>query len=132
MDGWDENPPHTKKILIAWGDHQGIGHASTSHAQCVIERMGYESGTYDTFILSDSAMIRYGNPSVQGAAGQGLLDIADAIFFIGQRNIVLSDQQKVDLIKFIRNGGGFIASHQVRTTLYIGFASLLMLFQSCR
>jgi type 1 glutamine amidotransferase len=117
MDGWEENPPHTRKVLIAWGDHQGVGHSSTSHAQSVPKRIGYEAGTYDTFILSDSAMIKYTTPPTNPGqrTNQGLLDVAHCIFFNGQRAVNLSDEGKVDLMKWVRSGGGFVASHQALT-----------------
>lgn len=114
-DGWPETPPHTRKVLIAWGDNRTavLPHGAVSHAMSVIERLGYESGLWDTYIRSDSDMIINGPPAI---AGQLTLDDADGIFFIGHRNINLSDRQKNDLMTFVRDRGkGFVAAHGALT-----------------
>ncbi len=114
-EGWPETPPHTRKVLIAWGDNRTavLPHAAVSHAMAVIERLGYESGLWDTYIRSDSDMIVGGPPSIEG---QLTLDDADGIFFMGHRNINLSDPQKADLMTFIRDRGkGFVAAHGALT-----------------
>ena len=48
-----------RKVVLAWADtRNGVGqHDSVSHALAVIERLGYESGAYDTFIRTDSNII---------------------------------------------------------------------------
>ena len=48
-----------KKVVLAWADtRNGIGqHDSVSQALAVMERLGYESGVYDTYIRTDSAII---------------------------------------------------------------------------
>ncbi len=49
----------TRKVVLAWADtRNGIAqHEFTSHALSVIERLGYETGAYDTFIRTDSNII---------------------------------------------------------------------------
>src|SRR5262245_9494029 len=51
--------PRVRKVVLAWADtRNGIAqHDSTSHALSVIERLGYESGVYDTYIRTDSNII---------------------------------------------------------------------------
>src|SRR4051794_41603456 len=51
--------PARRKVVLAWADtRNGIAqHESVSHALAVIERLGYESGAYDTFIRTDSNII---------------------------------------------------------------------------
>ena len=51
--------PRARKVVLAWADtRNGIAqHDSTSHALSVIERLGYESGLYDTYIRTDSNII---------------------------------------------------------------------------
>ena len=48
-----------RKVVLAWADtRNGIAqHDSVSHALAVIERLGYESGLYDTYIRTDSNII---------------------------------------------------------------------------
>ena len=54
-------PPRvrTRKVVLAWADtRNGIAqHDSVSHALAVIERLGYESGAYDTYIRTDSNIV---------------------------------------------------------------------------
>ena len=42
--------------------------------------------------------------------------MADAIFFLGHRDVPIDDQQKLDLLKFVRDDGkGFVAAHTAMT-----------------
>jgi hypothetical protein len=52
-------PARTRKVVLAWADtRNGIAqHDFTSHALSVIERLGYETGLYDTYIRTDSNII---------------------------------------------------------------------------
>lgn len=51
--------PRTRKVVLAWADtRNGIAqHDSVSHALAVIERLGYETGMYDTYIRTDSNIV---------------------------------------------------------------------------
>ena len=105
-----------KKVVLAWADtRNGIGqHESVSHALAVIERLGYESGVYDTYIRTDSAIISKTPLMTNGQAASGGPSLAnvDAIFFLGHREIDLNAQQKADLLSFVRDEGkGFVAGH---------------------
>src|SRR5206468_1106804 len=95
-----------KKVILAWADtRNGIGqHESVSHALAVIERLGYESGVYDTYIRTDSAIISK-TPLMttgQSASGGPSLANVDTIFFLGHREIDLTAQQKSELLSFVR------------------------------
>src|SRR5688572_22051491 len=48
-----------RKTILAWADTRNgqAQHDSVSHALSVIERLGYESGAYDTYIRTDSHII---------------------------------------------------------------------------
>jgi uncharacterized protein len=112
----------TKKIVLAWADtRNGIAqHDFTSHALAIIERLGYESNLWDTYIRTDSNIISY-HPLMttgQPASGGPNLTTADAIFFLGHREIQLDDPQRADLLKFIHDDGkGFVAAHTALTAL---------------
>jgi type 1 glutamine amidotransferase len=102
--------------VLIWADtRNGIAqHDSTSHAMAVIERLGYESGMWDSYIRTDSNIVSYHPLTTNGkpASGGPSLGNVDAIFFMGHREIQLDDQQKADLLKFIHDDGkGFVASH---------------------
>lgn len=108
--------PRTKKVLLAWADtRNGIAqHDSVSHAIAVIERIGYESGVYDTYIRTDSNIISYKPLKTDGtpASGGPSLNNVDAIFFCGHREVPLDDAGKADLVDFIKvKGKGFVAAH---------------------
>jgi hypothetical protein len=114
-----------KKVVLAWADtRNGIGqHASVSHALAVMERLGYESGVYDTFIRTDSAIISKTPLMTTGqpASGGPSLANVDAIFFLGHREIDLTAQQKSDLLSFVRDDGkGFVAAH-TGTTAFLSW-----------
>lgn len=114
--------PRLRKVVLAWADtRNGIAqHDFTSHALAIIERLGYESNLWDTYIRTDSNIISY-HPLMttgQPASGGPSLASADAIFFLGHREIQLDDQQKADLLKFVHDDGkGFVAAHTALTAL---------------
>src|SRR3569623_2078377 len=95
-------------------------HDSTSHALALIERLGYESGMWDTYIRTDSNIISYQPKMTTGqpASGGPSLANVDAIFYMGHREIQLDDQQKADLLKFVHDDGkGFVAAHVALTSM---------------
>ena len=109
--------------VLAWIDVQnGYQHDSVSHAVATIERLGYETGTYDTLIRSDSQLIT--KQPVLGHDGKPLLyaknlNDFDAIFFFGVREIDLTAQQKADLLSFVHDDGkGFVAAHAGLTAFF--------------
>src|SRR5690348_1735901 len=112
--------PRTRKVVLAWADtRNGIAqHDSTSHALSVIERLGYESGLYDTFIRTDSNIISKTPKRTTGEAASGGPTLAnvDAIFFLGHRDVPIDDEQKKELLAFVRDDGkGFVAAHTALT-----------------
>jgi uncharacterized protein len=112
--------PRTRKVVLAWADtRNGIAqHDSVTHAMAVIERLGYESVLYDTFIRTDSNIIAKHPLMTDGkpASGGPSLAMADAIFFLGHRDVQLDAQQKADLLSFVKEDGkGFVAAHTATT-----------------
>ena len=123
-----QTPP--RKHVLAWADvRNGYQHDSISHALATMERLGRESGAYDTTIRTDSQLIT-GRPIVfpKGtgiAAGAGGdfnvhdLTYFDAIFFFGVREIDLSAAGRADLLAFVRDDGkGFVAAHSGATAFF--------------
>ncbi len=105
-----------RKVVLAWADtRNGIAqHDSVSHALAVIERLGYESGAYDTYIRTDSNIISKQPLMTTGqpASGGPSLSNVDAIFFLGHREVELTARQKADLSSFVKDEGkGFVAAH---------------------
>ena len=110
-------PPRvrTRKAVLAWADtRNGIAqHDSVSHALAVIERLGYESGAYDTYIRTDSNIVANEPKMTTGAPASGGPSLAnvDAIFFLGHRDVPLDAQQKTELAAWVRSGKGFVGAH---------------------
>ena len=112
--------PRTRKVVLAWADTRNgqAQHEFTSHALSVIERLGYESGVYDTFIRTDSNIIARQPKKTTGenASGGPNLAMADAIFFLGHRDVPIDDAQKKELLAYVRDEGkGLVAAHTALT-----------------
>ena len=112
-----------RKKLLAIGDAQtyGVQHESVSHALSVIERLGKESGIYDTTIRTDAQLLT--KRKVVLAVGENKniknLNDFDAVFFYTAGHPVMSDEQKADFLSFIKEDGkGFIGGHSATTTFY--------------
>ncbi len=114
-------PAPAKKHLLAIGDvRSGYQHDSVSHALATIDRLGYESGVYVTYIRTDSQLLTKGKierhdprtPDLGANINAKNLDYFDAIFFMGTGENDLTDQQKKDLLSFVHDDGkGFVAAH---------------------
>jgi glucose dehydrogenase/type 1 glutamine amidotransferase len=117
-----------RKRVLAWADvRNGYQHDSISHALATVERMGRQSGLYDTFIRTDSQLIT--KHAIRFGAGTGIatgesfqarnLDHFDAIFFFGVREIDLTPEQRADLLSFVKDDGkGFVAAHSAITSFF--------------
>lgn len=103
--------PARKKLVLAWGDTiTAYQHDSISHALATIERLGRESGVFDTYIRTDSQWITK-QPVPEPARHTHNLNDFDAIVFYGTGDN-LNAQQKRDLMSFIKEDGkGFVGVH---------------------
>jgi uncharacterized protein len=116
------------KHVLAWADvRNGYQHDSISHALATIERLGRESGAFDTVIRTDSQPIT--KQPILFKTGTGIatgeqflartLNYFDAIFFFGVREIDLTPEQRADLLSFVRDDGkGFVAAHSAATAFF--------------
>ena len=107
-----------RKHVLAWADvRNGSQHESIWHALATIEKLGHDSGVFDTVFRTDSQVITKTAMMQTGpdaTPGRGLINLNafDAIFFYGAAGIDLSDAQKADLLSFVKDDGkGFIAIH---------------------
>ena len=107
--------PRSRKALLAWADTRNgqAQHAFTSHALAIVERLGYDSGLWDTYIRTDSHIISNQARKTDGtpASGGPSLSTVDGIFFLGHRDVPIDEQQKSELLAFVRSGKGFVAAH---------------------
>jgi uncharacterized protein len=121
-------PRTFSKHVLAWADvRNGYQHDSITHALSVIERLGWDSGAYDTVIRTDSQSIT--KHEILFKIGTGIatgeqflarnLNYFDAIFFFGVREIDLTKEQRDDLLSFVRDDGkGFVATHAGSTSFF--------------
>jgi type 1 glutamine amidotransferase len=104
-----------RKRVLAWADtRNGVAqHDSVGHALAIVERLGYDSGMWDTSIRTDSNIISMAPKRTDGSAASGGPSLAnvDAIFFMGHREVPLDDAQKAELLQFVKDGHGFVAAH---------------------
>jgi uncharacterized protein len=116
------------KHVLAWADvRNGYQHEAISHALATIERLGRESGLYDTWIRTDSQLVT--KQPITFKTGTGIatgeqflahnLNDFDAIFFFGVREIEITPEQKADLLSFVKDDGkGFVAAHSGATAFF--------------
>ncbi len=122
--------PPSRKILAIGDVHRKIyQHDSVSHGLATIERLGRESGLYDTYIHTDIQLLTKHPivfpetsvvPDTSGnSVNYKTLNDFEAVFFYGIGELELTDQQKADLLSFIRDDGkGFIGCHTAITGFY--------------
>jgi type 1 glutamine amidotransferase len=97
-----------KKHLLVLGEEKGYRHESVSHAMATIERLGYESGLWDTTIRTDTEVLTKKKLEYNAKT----LNDFDAVLFFTGGNLEMDDQQKADFLSFIRDDGkGLVAVH---------------------
>jgi len=110
--------PQRKRLLALGDTHTGFTHDSIGHALAVIDRLGRESGLYDTYIRTDSQWItkQVVPPPARNARN---LDYFDAVFLYISGEGDWSDQQKKDFLSFVRDDGkGVVGAHTGNAAFY--------------
>jgi type 1 glutamine amidotransferase len=104
-----------KKQLLAVGMSVGWQHDSVSDALAAMYQLGKETGLWDTYIRTDTELIT--KKKLERNAKN--LQFFDAVFFMTTGELPLDDQQKADLMSFIKQDGkGFLGAHNATDTLY--------------
>jgi hypothetical protein len=102
-----------KKKLLAIGEEKGYRHESVSHALATIERLGRESGLWDTTIRTDTEALTKKKLEFNA---KNLNDF-DAVLFYAAGDLEMDDQQKADFLSFVHDDGkGFIGVHSATIT----------------
>ena len=102
-----------KKRLLALGEEKGYRHESVSHALATIERLGRETGIWETTIRTDTEPLTKKKLEYNA---KNLNDF-DAVLFYTGGNLEMDSQQKADLLSFVRDDGkGFIGVHSSAIT----------------
>src|SRR5258706_6299634 len=108
-----QNSPPRKKLLVI-GEEKGYRHEAISHAMATIERLGRETGLWDTVIRTDTEPLTKKKLEYNA---KNLNDF-DAVLFYTGGTLEMDDQQKADFLSFIRDDGkGFIGVHSAAITL---------------
>lgn len=109
-----QNPVKRKKLLCI-GQVKGFQHDATTHGLATIWKIGQETGLWDTYIRTDTQLIT--KQKLTGNAKN--LDYFDAVFLYTTGELDLTDDQKKDLLSFVRDDGkGFLGSHSASDTNY--------------
>jgi uncharacterized protein (TIGR03437 family) len=96
----------TKRILYVTATY-GFRHDSIETSIQVMQDLAAASGVFAIDNTEDVSLINADN-----------LRNYDAVYFFTSGELPLSDQQKADLLDFIRSGKGFGGSHSATDTLY--------------
>src|SRR5258708_7779127 len=102
-----------KKKLLAIGEEKGYRHESVSHALATIERLGRETGLWDTTIRTDTEALTKKKLEYNA---KNLNDF-DAVLFYTGGTLEMDDRQKADFLSAIHDDGkGFIGIHSAAIT----------------
>lgn len=113
VTSFSQTQPHARKQLLAIGEEKGYRHEAVSHALSTIERLGRETGLWDTFIRTDTEALTKKKLEYNA---KNLNDF-DAVLFYTGGNLEMDDQQKADFLSFIHEDGkGFIGVHSATIT----------------
>jgi len=104
-----------KKRLLAIGEEKGYRHESVSHALAMIERLGRETGLWDTTIRTDTEALTKKKLEYNA---KNLHDF-DAVLFYTGGTLEMNDQQKADFLSLIHDDGkGFVGIHSATHHVY--------------
>ena len=108
-----------RKKLLALGDtHTGFTHDAIGHALATIDRLGRESGIFDTSIRTDSQWITK-QPVPPPARNAKNLNDFDVVFLFISGEGDWTDQQKKDFVSFVKDDGkGVVAAHTGNAAFY--------------
>ena len=102
-----------KKHLLVLGEEKGYRHEAVSHAMATIERMGRESGLWDTTIRTDTEVLTKKKLEYNA---KNLNDFDAVVFYTGG-TLEMTPEQKADFLSFIHDDGkGFVGVHSATIT----------------
>lgn len=103
-----------KKHLLVIGEEKGYRHESVSHAMATIDRLGKQTGLWETTIRTDTEALTKNKLEFNA---KNLKDF-DAVLFYTGGDLEMDPQQKADLLSFVHDDGkGFIGVHSAAITL---------------
>jgi type 1 glutamine amidotransferase len=104
---------HPKKHLLVIGEEKGYRHQAVSHAMATIERLGNDTGLWDTTIRTDTEALT--KKKLESNARN--LNDFDAVLFFTGGDLEMDSQQKADFLSFVHDDGkGFVGVHSATIT----------------
>jgi uncharacterized protein len=108
-----QSAPSAKKHLLVLGEQRGYRHESVSHALATIERLGNQTGLWDTTIFTDTEVLTKKKLEYNA---KNLNDFDAVVFFTGGE-LEMNPSQKADLLSFVHDDGkGFVGVHSATIT----------------
>jgi len=102
-----------KKHILVIGEEKGYRHEAISHAMATIERLGTETGLWDTTVRTDTEALT--KKKLEFNAKN--LTNFDAVLFFTGGDLEMDVQQQSDFLSFIHDDGkGFIGIHSAAIT----------------
>src|SRR3989454_12818868 len=89
-------PPARKKLLVI-GEEKGYRHEAVTHAMVTIERLGKETGLWDTVIRTDTEALTKRKLEYNAKN----LDDFDAVVFYTGGTLELDASQQADFLSFV-------------------------------
>jgi type 1 glutamine amidotransferase len=103
----------TRKQLLVIGEQKGYRHEAVSHAMATIERMGRDTGLWDTTLRTDTEALTKKKLEYNA---KNLNDFDAVLFFTGGE-LEMDAQQKADFLSFVHDDGkGFVGVHSATIT----------------
>ncbi len=107
-----QTAPPRKRVLVI-GEEKGYRHEAVTHAMVTIERLGRETGAWDTVIRTDTEALTKTKLEYNA---KNLNDF-DAVLFYTGGTLEMDDQKKADFMSFVHDEGkGFIGIHSAAIT----------------
>ena len=102
-----------RKKLLVIGEEKGYRHEAVTHAMVTIERLGRDTGLWDTVIRTDTEALTKTKLEYNART----LNDFDGVLFYTGGTLEMDDQQKADFMSFVRDDGkGFIGIHSAAIT----------------
>lgn len=102
-----------RKHILVIGEEKGYRHESVTHAMTTIERLGQETGLWDTTIRTDTEALTKKKLEYNA---KNLNDF-DAVVFFTCGTLEMDSEQKAALLSFVHDDGkGFIGIHSAAIT----------------
>jgi type 1 glutamine amidotransferase len=106
-------PAAPRKKLLVIGEEKGYRHEAVSHAMATIERLGKQTGLWDTVLRTDTECLTKAKLEYNA---KNLNDFDAVVFYTGGA-LEMDDAKKADFLSFVHDDGrGFVGIHSATIT----------------